>query len=136
MLPLAMVKPTIRETATSPKTFNPRLGHLEGYTAEDFESDRSDVVLQLRTLLRAIEEGAQEMEMVAAEGVFSKSLSRTLVRRAQKLLLIAKDLNGLLRLVERAHVEKPPGRPAPKSEPSSPRSARSAAPQSFPRREN
>jgi hypothetical protein len=111
-----MIKPTNGRTAIFPKTFNPQLSDQDGDAAEIFDIDRSDVVIQLRTLRRAIEEGALDMEMVAAERVFGKSLSRTLVRRARRLHLIAKDMNGLLHLVERAHVEKPLGRPATKSE--------------------
>jgi len=115
-----MVKRNARHVVIPPESFDPLWG-----PREIFEIDRSNVVLQLRTLRHAIDEGAQEIEMVAAERVFGKSLSRTLMRKARKLRLIAKDLNGLLRLVERAHAEKPPGRTAPKSERSSPRSARS-----------
>lgn len=126
LLSLSMVKRTIRQTAIPPKTFNPRLGQLERDTVEIFEIDRSAMVLQLRTLRNAIDEGAEEMEMVAAESVFRKSLSRTLTRSARKLHLVARDLNRLLRLVELAHVDKPPTRPEPKSEPSSPRGARDA----------
>jgi len=115
-----MVKRNARQVVVPPKSFDPLWS-----PREIFEIDRSNVVLQLRTLRHAIDEGAQEMEMVAAERVFAKSLSRTLMRRARKLRVVAKDLNSLLRLVERSHVERPPARPAPKSERSSPRSARS-----------
>jgi hypothetical protein len=114
-----MIKRNVRLVVVPHRSFDPLWD-----PREIFEIDRSNVVLQLRTLRRAIDEGAQDMEMVAAERVFTKSLSRTLTRRARKLHLIAKDLNGLLRLVERSHAEKPPARPAPKSKRSSPRSAR------------
>jgi hypothetical protein len=115
-----MVKRNARHVVILPKIFDPLWD-----PREIFEIDRSNVVLQLRTLRHAIDEGAQEMEMVAAERVFAKSLSRTLMRRSRKLRVVEKDLNSLLRLVERSHVEKPPARSAPKSERSSPRSARS-----------
>jgi hypothetical protein len=120
MLSLYMVKPTVRQTPVPPKTLDPRLSQLEGDAAQIFEIDRSTVVVQLRSLRRAIDEGAEEMEMVAAENVFSKSLSRTLVGSARKLHLVARDLNRLLRLVERADVDKPLTRSEPKSQPSSP----------------
>ena len=120
-----MVKPTVRQTGVPRKTIDPRLSQLKGDAVQIFEIDRSTVVFQLRSLRRAIDEGAQEMEMVAAERVFSRSLSQTLIRKARKLHLVARDLNGLLRLVERAHVDKPSTRPEPKSEASYPRGARS-----------
>jgi hypothetical protein len=116
-----MIKRNARLVVVSPMSFDPLWG-----PREIFEIDRSNVVLQLRTLRRAVNEGAQEMELVAAERVFAKSLSRTLMKRARKLHLTAKDLNGLIRLVERSHAEKPLGRPAPQLERSSPPSARSA----------
>jgi hypothetical protein len=75
-----------------------------------FEIDRSTVVSELRNLKSAIEEGAKQIEMVAAERVFDQSLSRELVRRARKLQLVARDLNGLLKLVARAHMPKTPER--------------------------
>lgn len=73
-------------------------------TLEYFELDRSTVLAQLQYLQRTIDEGAREMEMVAAEGVFDKSLSRLLEGRARSLHRTAKDLNSLLRSVARAHI--------------------------------
>jgi len=75
-----------------------------------FEIDRSTVVSELQNLKSAIEEGAKQIEMVAAERVFDQSLSRELVRRARKLQLVARDLNGLLKLVARARMPKTPER--------------------------
>ncbi len=72
-----------------------------------FEIDRSTVARDLQSLKSAIEEGAKQIEMVAAERVFDRSLSRELVRSARKLQLVARDLNGLLKLVARAHMPKP-----------------------------
>jgi hypothetical protein len=40
---------------------------------EYFEIDRSTVSRQLQNLMRAIDEGAEDIEMAAAEGVFDKS---------------------------------------------------------------
>jgi hypothetical protein len=79
-----------------------------------FEIDRSAVLRQLQNLLRAIDEGAEDMEMVAAERVFGKSLSRALERRARQLRRTAKDLNSLLHWVKRAQIPKVAERPVPK----------------------
>jgi hypothetical protein len=92
--------------ADLPEAFEPQLDQRE-----IFEIDRSNMVLQLRSLRRAIEEGAEEMEMVAVERVFSKSLSAALIRNGQKLRLIAKDVNRVLHLIERAHAPNAPKRP-------------------------
>jgi hypothetical protein len=73
---------------------------------EYFEMDRSTVLEQLQNLRRTIDEGAKEMEMVAAERVFDKSLSRLLEGRARSLHRTAKDLNSLLRSVARAHIPR------------------------------
>jgi hypothetical protein len=105
----SVVKRNGRRDTTLPKTFDPQLDQHE-----IFEIDRANVVIQLRTLQRAIDESAEEIEMVAIERVFGKPLSRALTRGGQKLRLTARDLNRLLRLVERAHVPKTPGRPGPK----------------------
>jgi hypothetical protein len=108
-----MVKQTDRRTANPPKTANQLLSLLEGDDTEIFEIDRSNLVLQLRTLRRTINDGAEEMDMVATESVFIKSVSGALTRAARKLYLAAEDLDGLLRLVEGASVPKPPGRLEP-----------------------
>jgi hypothetical protein len=71
-----------------------------------FEIDRSTVARELQSLESTIEEGAKQIEMVAAERVFDQSLSRALAKRARKLHLVARDLNRLLRLVERARMPK------------------------------
>jgi hypothetical protein len=72
----------------------------------DFEIDRSTVITELLALRRAIEEGAKQIDMVADERVFDQSLSRALVRKARKLHLVARDLNGLIRLILRSRVPK------------------------------
>lgn len=71
-----------------------------------FEIDRSTVARDLKNLRSAIEDGAKQIEMVAAERVFDQSLSQALVQKARELHLVARDLNGLLRLVERARMPK------------------------------
>jgi hypothetical protein len=104
-----VVKRNGRPDTDLPKTLDPQLDQLK-----IFEIDRSNLILQLRTLRRAIDEAAEEMEMVAIERVFSKSPSGALARGGQKLRLAARDLNRVLRLIERAHIPKAPGRPGPK----------------------
>jgi len=105
----SVVKRNGRPDTDLPKTFDPQLDQLE-----IFEIDRSNLILQLRTLRRAIDEAAEEMAMVAIERVFSKSPSGALARGGQKLRLASRDLNRVLRLIERAHIPKAPGRPGPK----------------------
>jgi hypothetical protein len=71
-----------------------------------FEIDRSDLILQLHTIRRAINESAEEMEMVAIERVFVKSVSQALTLTARKLYRVAEELNALHRIVARAHLPK------------------------------
>jgi hypothetical protein len=94
-----------RQRAVLPETFDLRLDQNE-----IFEIDRANLVLQLRSIQRAIDESAEEMEMVALERVFVKSVSQALTRTSRKLYAIAKDLNGLHRIIERAHLPKERGR--------------------------
>jgi hypothetical protein len=75
-----------------------------------FEIDRSNLIAQLRIVRRAINEGAEEMEMVAIERVFVNSVSQALTRTARKLYQFAEDLNGLHRMIERASLPKEPER--------------------------
>jgi hypothetical protein len=110
----SMVKSTDRRAPIDQKNASQLSSLLEGDDTEIFEIDRSNLVLQLRTVRRAIKEGAEEIEMVAIERVFAKAVSRVLTRTALKLNLVAKDLDGLLPLIERAQVPKAPGRPKPK----------------------
>jgi hypothetical protein len=120
----SMIKPTDRRPEILERTANQLLNLLEGDDAEIFEIDRSNLVLQLRTLRGTINEGAEEIDMVAIESVFVKSVSRALTRAARKLHLAAEDLDGLLRLVEQASVPKRPRRPEPNR---TPRNRRKAA---------
>ena len=73
-----------------------------------FEIDRSNLIAQLRIVRRAINEGAEEMEMVAIERVFVNSVSQELTRTARKLYQLAEDLSGLHRIIERATLPKEP----------------------------
>ena len=89
----------------------------EAARATEFDFDRATVALELKKLQRAIEEGAKQIDMVAAERVFVKPLSRALVRRARKLHRVARDLKSLLRLIARAHIPMEAERPKPESLP-------------------
>ena len=100
MLYLAVVvKRNVRRDTDLPKSFDPQMDQHE-----IFEIDRSNLVLQLRTIRRAINESAEEMEMVAIERVFVKAVSRVLTRTARKLYHVAEDLADLHRLIERARL--------------------------------
>ena len=112
-----MVKHTDRRLPIHPKTPNQLLNLLEADDTEIFEIDRSNLVLQLRTIRRAINESAEEMEMVAIERVFVKSVSQTLARTARKLYRVSEDLNALHRMVEQARPPTAPGRPRRKPPP-------------------
>jgi hypothetical protein len=101
-----------RQGTVLPETFCSRMDRQD-----IFEIDRSNVVAQLRIIRRAINESAEEMEMVANERVFAESLSRTLTRSARKLYQLAEDLSGLHRMVERAHLPKEPERSNSNSRP-------------------
>lgn len=61
-----------------------------------FEFDRGIVAGVLDTLQGAINEGATQMEMVADERMFDKSLSETFSRTAQHLNRMARKLEKLL----------------------------------------
>ena len=82
-----------------------------------FEIDRANVSLLLRIIRGAINESAEEMEMVAIERVFVDSVSKALARTARKLYRVAEDLIGLHRMIERAHPPKEPERSNSKSRP-------------------
>ena len=101
-----------RQGTVFPETFGSQLDQHD-----IFEIDRSNLILQLRTILRAINESAEEIEMVAIERVFVKSVSQALTRTARKMYQLAKDLTVLLRIVERANLPKEPERSSPESRP-------------------
>ena len=98
-----------RQNTVLPQTFDSLISQRE-----IFEIDRSNLVRQLRTVRRAINESAEEMEMVAIEQVFVKRVSQALIRTARKLYRGAEDLNDLQRLIERAHPPRPPERSSSK----------------------
>jgi hypothetical protein len=94
-----------RQGTILPETFYSRMDQHD-----IFEIDRSNLVAQLRIIRRAINESAEEMEMVAIEKVFVESVSQALTRTARKLYQLAEDLSGLHRIVERANLPKEPER--------------------------
>ena len=96
---------TARQDTVLPDTFYSRMDRQN-----IFEIDRSNLVAQLRIIRRAINESAEEMEMVAIERVFVNSVSQALTRTARKLYQLAEDLNGLHRMIERASLPKEPER--------------------------
>jgi hypothetical protein len=98
---MMVVKRNVRRDTDLPKTLDLQLNQHE-----IFEIDRCNLVLQLRTIRRAINESAEEMEMVSIERVFVKAVSQALTRTARKLYHVAEDLSDLQRLIERA---RPPG---------------------------
>jgi len=80
----------------------------KGY-ASDLRSklERVSLVLhQIDDLQRAIDDNAMELEMVAAEGVFIKSLSAQLLLASRTLKEIAPELRVLRRLVARSTASK------------------------------
>jgi hypothetical protein len=66
--------------------------HLERWA---FEFDRHLVLRGLEDLATAIERGAIDLELVAAERVFLESVSAQLVQQARKLRSTARELKKL-----------------------------------------
>jgi hypothetical protein len=104
-------KRSIGRRAVAAPVSIPQLSDIGPDPVKIFEFDRFELVLVLRRLRGAIEEGAVELEMVARERVFIELLSRALTQSAQQLYRLSKDLNQLIRALERAHAPKPTGRP-------------------------
>jgi hypothetical protein len=67
-----------------------------------FESDRSAVLRQIDLVQGAIDRNAQELGMVAVEGVFEKPLSDGLSRASRALHAIARELGSLRVLITRS----------------------------------
>jgi hypothetical protein len=57
-----------------------------------FEFDRNAVLRQIEMAQGALDENANELEMVAVEGVFEKSLSDELSRTSRSLYAISQEL--------------------------------------------
>lgn len=77
-----------------------------------FEFDRGVVLRQLDDLNGAIDANANELRMVAAEGVFDKSLADVLLRTSRTLRTIANGISALRKQVTQA--ANYPGRPKKK----------------------
>jgi hypothetical protein len=108
---VAMVNQSDQRPSIFPKNAHQLQNLLEGDDTEIFEIDRSNLVFQLRTLRRAINESAEEMEMIADEAVFAKSVSQALTRTARKMYRACEDLNALHRMLQQARPPAAPGRP-------------------------
>jgi hypothetical protein len=63
-------------------------------------------VQELKLVETAIEDGATEMRMIAAESVFDQRVSKVLTGEARALLRIGRGLKGLRLEVARAHLGK------------------------------
>jgi len=60
-----------------------------------FELDRGIVIGQVSTLRRSITNGAKQMDMIAAEKIFDQPLSEMILRKAQALQKLARELKEL-----------------------------------------
>jgi hypothetical protein len=67
-----------------------------------FDVDRRAVLHQIDSTRATLDGNAKELEMVAAEGLFEKSLSDLLLRTSQALSTIAQELRALRAAVARA----------------------------------
>jgi hypothetical protein len=85
-----------RPARSDPSDISPELEH------QWFEFDRSAVLRQIDMVQGAIDENANELGMVAVEGVFEKSLCDELLRGSRALHAIAQELSALRGLVARA----------------------------------
>jgi hypothetical protein len=66
-----------------------------------FEFDRSVVLRQIDLMRDTIDANANDLGMVAVEGVFEKSLSEGLLRGSRALHVVAQELRALHGLVAR-----------------------------------
>jgi hypothetical protein len=71
-----------------------------------FEADRTVVILQLKALANAIEDGADKMKVAAADKLFDGQLTKTLTSEARALRQLARDVDKLRRQVARARFPK------------------------------
>jgi hypothetical protein len=92
--------PTHAETepANEPPDQSPDIA--PGLERKWFEFDRGAVLRQIDLVQNAIDQNAEELGMVAAEGVFEKPLSAELLRASRALHTIARELSALHGLVE------------------------------------
>ncbi|MGA7869329.1 MAG: hypothetical protein WCA22_00380 [Candidatus Binatus sp.] len=71
-----------------------------------FEADRRALVRQLKAVGNAIEDGASEMAMIAAENVFDEQVSKVLTREARAMYRMVRGLKDLRLAVARARLPR------------------------------
>ncbi len=85
-----------RPTRSDSSHITPNLEH------KWFEFGLSTVLRQINLIRSGIDENAKELEMVAAAGIFEKSVSDELLRTSRALQVMAGHVSGLRGLVARA----------------------------------
>ena len=77
------------------------------YTAQIcFEADRDALVHELKVVENALEDGATEMTMIAAENVFERHVSKILNNEARAMQQVVRGLKDLRIAVARARLPK------------------------------
>jgi hypothetical protein len=71
-----------------------------------FEADRDALVHELKVVENALEDGATEMSMIAAENVFERPVSKILNGEARAMLRMVRGLKDLRIAVARARLPK------------------------------
>ena len=71
-----------------------------------FEADRDALVRELKAVESALEDGATEMAMIAAENVFEQDVSKILNAEARARLRMVRGLKDLRIAVARARFPK------------------------------
>jgi hypothetical protein len=71
-----------------------------------FEADRDALVHELKLVGSALEDGATEMTMIAAENVFERQVSKILNNEARAMLRMVRGLKDLRIAVARARLPK------------------------------
>jgi hypothetical protein len=92
---LRKVQLTLRPTRAGVADITPQLERRW------FEFDRSAVLRQLDLVQHTIDENADDLGMVAVEGVFEKPLSDGILRASRALHLMAQELTALRGQVSR-----------------------------------
>jgi hypothetical protein len=72
-----------------------------------FEADRTALVQELKAVGSALEDGASEMAMTAAESVFDEKVSKILTDEARAINRMVRGLKELRLAVARARLPKP-----------------------------
>ncbi len=71
-----------------------------------FEADRDALVRELKMVESALEDGATEMTMIAAENVFERQVSKILNAEGRAMLRMVRGLKDLRVAVARARFPK------------------------------